>query len=140
LASDRERYTHTIDPESATETNLSESISFSPSQKICTQSLSSAHGAPPPAVLVPVRTKPAPIAQLRDRSSIGPQPRTGSDGGRRRERLRERLRQLLCWESYFSQESSGGGVPELDMNRRHGASGHRFVREFGFNPQRTRES
>jgi predicted RNA binding protein YcfA (HicA-like mRNA interferase family) len=28
---------HTIDPESATETNLAESISFSPSQKICTQ-------------------------------------------------------------------------------------------------------
>jgi hypothetical protein len=37
LASDHERYTHTIDPESATETNLAESISFLPSQKIHTQ-------------------------------------------------------------------------------------------------------
>jgi hypothetical protein len=64
LASDRERYTHTIDPESATETNLSESISFSPSQKICTQSLSSAHGAPPPAVLVPVVAEAAQEEEL----------------------------------------------------------------------------
>jgi len=36
LASDRERYPHTLDPDSATETNLAESIRFPPSQKIRT--------------------------------------------------------------------------------------------------------
>jgi len=36
LASDRERYPHTIDPETVTETNLAESIRFPPLQKICT--------------------------------------------------------------------------------------------------------
>jgi len=36
LASDRERYPHSIDPDSATGTNLAESIKFSPSQKIRT--------------------------------------------------------------------------------------------------------
>jgi hypothetical protein len=36
LASDRERYRHTIDPESITETNFAKSTSFSPLQKICT--------------------------------------------------------------------------------------------------------